>query len=57
METWTSLPPSAAEKVISGVKEMEVVRKKTLREIKSWRDEMLVKLLKLIREGEEDRTN
>ena len=57
METWTSLPPSAAKKVISGVEEMEVVRKKTLGEIKSWRDEMLVKLLKLIRESEEDRTN
>ncbi len=51
METWTSIPPSAAEKVISGVKEMEIVRKKTLEEINSWRDEMLVKLLNLIREG------
>ena len=57
METWTALPPSAAQKVISGVREMDVVRKKTLGEIKSWRDEMLVKLLKLIREGKEDRTN
>ncbi len=57
MESWTSIPPSAAKKVIGGVKEMEIVRKKTLAEIKSWRDEMLVKLLKLMREGEEDRTN
>ena len=57
METWTSIPPSAAKKVIGGVREMEVVRKKTLGEIKRWRDEMLVKLLKLIREGEEDPTN
>jgi 3-hydroxypropionate dehydrogenase (NADP+) len=51
METWTSIPPSAAEKVIGGVKEMDVVRRKTLEDIKNWRDEMLVKLLKLIREG------
>jgi hypothetical protein len=29
---------------------MGVVRKKTLEEIKDWRDKMLVKLLKLMRE-------
>ena len=51
METWTSIPPSAAKKIVRGVKEMEVVRTKTLKEIKNWRDEMLVKLLKVIREG------
>jgi len=51
METWTSIPPSAAEKVIRGVKDMEVVRRKTLGDIKNWRDEMLIKLLKLMREG------
>jgi hypothetical protein len=51
METWTSIPPSAAKKVIRSVREMEVVRTKTLEEIKNWRDEMLVKLLKVIREG------
>jgi carnitine 3-dehydrogenase len=50
METWTSIPPSAAEKIVRSVTEMEVVRKKTLEEIKKWRDEMLVKLLKLVRE-------
>ena len=50
METWTSIPPSAAKKMIRGVKEMEVVRKKTLEEIKHWRDQMLVKLLRVIRE-------
>ena len=48
METWTSIPPSAAKAVIKGVSEMEAVRTKTLEEIKSWRDEMLVKLLKVI---------
>jgi 3-hydroxypropionate dehydrogenase (NADP+) len=51
MEAWTSIPPSATEKIVKGVKEMEVVRKKSLEEIMNWRDEMLVKLLKVIREG------
>lgn len=53
METWTSIPPSAAEKIVRSVREMGVVRKKTLEEINNWRDEMLVKLLNLIREGEQ----
>ena len=48
METWTSVPPSAAEAVIKGVREMEVVRTKPLEEIKRWRDQMLVKILKVI---------
>jgi 3-hydroxypropionate dehydrogenase (NADP+) len=42
METWTSIPPSAAEKIVKGVKEMEMVRSRKLEEIKIWRDEMLV---------------
>ncbi len=50
METWTSIPSSAVKKIVSGVKEMDVVRTKTLDEIKSWRDEMLVKFLKLLHE-------
>ena len=50
METWTSISPSAAEKIVRSVREMGIVRKKTLEEIKSWRDEMLVKLLRLIHE-------
>lgn len=50
METWTSIPPSAAEKIVRSVREMGVVRQKTLEEIKDWRDKMLVKLLKLMRE-------
>jgi 3-hydroxypropionate dehydrogenase (NADP+) len=48
MATWTSLPPSAAKKTVRSVKEMEVVRTKTLEEIKNWRDEMLVKLLQVV---------
>ncbi|MGA2318164.1 MAG: 3-hydroxyacyl-CoA dehydrogenase family protein [Thermodesulfobacteriota bacterium] len=50
METWTSIPPSAEKKIVRAVREMEVIRTKTLEEIKSWRDEMLVKLLNVIRE-------
>jgi len=50
METWTSIPSSAANAIVKGVNEMEVVRTKTLEEISSWRDEMLVKLLKIIHE-------
>ena len=48
METWTSIPPSAAKKIIRGVEEMEAVRTKTMEEIKNWRDRMLVKLLKTL---------
>jgi len=49
METWTSIPSSAAEKIVKGVKEMEMVRSRRLEEIKIWRDEMLVKLLNVLR--------
>jgi 3-hydroxypropionate dehydrogenase (NADP+) len=48
METWTSIPSSAEKKIVKSVKEMEMIRTKTLEEIKNWRDEMLVKLLKVI---------
>ena len=49
METWTSIPPSAAKEIVKQVKEMEVVRTKTLEEITNWRDEMLIRLLKVMR--------
>ena len=45
MEAWTSIPPSAEKKMVKSVREMEMVRTKTLEEIEKWRDEMLVKLL------------
>jgi 3-hydroxyacyl-CoA dehydrogenase len=48
METWTSIPPSAAKEVVREVREMEVVRTRTLKEITTWRDEMLIKLLKVV---------
>jgi len=49
METWTSIPPSAAKSIIKGVNEMEFVRTKTIEDIKSWRDEMLIKILNVVR--------
>jgi 3-hydroxypropionate dehydrogenase (NADP+) len=53
METWTSIPPSAAKEIVKEVKEMEVVRTKTLEEITKWRDEMLIRLLKVMREEQD----
>lgn len=47
MDTWTSIPYSAAKKVIEGVKQMDIVRKKTFKEILKWRDEKLRNCLKL----------
>jgi hypothetical protein len=35
--------------VIKGVHEMEMVRSRTLDEIKDWRDDRLVKILRLVR--------
>jgi 3-hydroxypropionate dehydrogenase (NADP+) len=48
METWTSIPPPAAKKIVEAVKKMEMVRTKTLKEIEDWRDEMLLKILQVI---------
>jgi len=48
METWTSMPPVAAEKIIESVKEMEVVRTRSLEEIERMRDEKLIEVLRLV---------
>jgi 3-hydroxyacyl-CoA dehydrogenase len=50
METWTSIPQSAVKAVVQGVKEIEIVKEKTLEEIRQWRDEMLVRILKVLKE-------
>jgi len=50
METWTSVPYTAAKRVIKETNEMEIVRTKTLEEIARWRDKNLVKLLKFLSE-------
>ena len=52
MENWTSIPKSASEKVIQGVRGMEMVQTKSLEEIIRWRDQMLVKFLKLMRKDD-----
>ncbi|MGQ9646221.1 MAG: 3-hydroxyacyl-CoA dehydrogenase NAD-binding domain-containing protein [Thermodesulfobacteriota bacterium] len=49
MEVWTSIPSSAAKEIVREVKKMEAVRTKTLEEITNWRDEMLIRLLKVMR--------
>jgi carnitine 3-dehydrogenase len=48
METWTTIPPSAIEAVVKGTRGMEIVCEKSLGEMSAWRDEMLVKILKLM---------
>ena len=48
MDTWESIPSLAVDVVIKGVKNMEILREKPLDELKRWRDDMLVNLLKLI---------
>ena len=48
METWTTIPPSAIEAVVKGTRGMEIVSEKSLGEMSAWRDEMLVKILKLM---------
>ena len=48
MATWNSLSARAAGANIKSINEMEMVRTKSLTEVKAWRDEMLVKILKII---------
>ena len=50
MATWNSVSAQAAGANIKSIKEMEIVRTKSLPEIKTWRDEMLVKILKVFRD-------
>ena len=49
METWTTIPPSAVKKVVNGVNEMDIVLTKTIEEINKWRDEKLIRILKILR--------
>ena len=48
MATWGKIPDSAEASVIKSVSEMEIIRIKGLEELKSWRDEMLIKALRII---------
>ena len=51
MATWSSLSDRAAGANIKSIKEMEMVRTRSLAEIKTWRDEMLVKILRVVHKG------
>jgi len=51
MAVWNAIPDRAAAAVAKSVNTMESVRTKSLPELKTWRDEMLVKILKLIDNG------
>ena len=48
MASWTSIPPSAAKTVVKSVQRMDIVQNKDLEEFKNYRDEMIVKILKII---------
>ena len=50
MAAWSSISDQAAKATIKGIREMEMVRTKSLEEIKAWRDKMMVDILKVIRE-------
>ena len=52
MESWTSISASAADAVIKGARKMETIREKSLEETKLWRDEKLIKLMRLFQEDE-----
>ncbi|MDD5204765.1 MAG: 3-hydroxyacyl-CoA dehydrogenase NAD-binding domain-containing protein [Desulfobacterales bacterium] len=48
MVNWTAIPSSTAASACKAVRQMRVIRDKTIEEIASWRDEMLVKILKAV---------
>ena len=48
MANWTVTPEPAIERAISGVGEMKLVREKPFEELEKWRDERLVRLLKIL---------
>ncbi len=48
METWTSVPPAAAQTVINSVYRMPVVQTQTLQELAQTRDEKLLQILKVL---------
>jgi 3-hydroxyacyl-CoA dehydrogenase len=52
MASWTTIPSSAFEPVVKGTEQMDIVQRRSLAEIRRWRDEMLVKLLRVIEEDQ-----
>ena len=51
MASWNCISDSAAAANIKSINEMQRLRSNSLAEIKTWRDEMLVKILKVIHNG------
>ena len=49
METWSTMSTAVRETLVSSVNEMTVVRETPLEKIKTWRDRMLMEILKLDR--------
>jgi 3-hydroxyacyl-CoA dehydrogenase len=49
MATWNTISSSVKETLVKSVNEMPVVRQNSLEHIKSWRDQMLMEILKLDR--------
>jgi carnitine 3-dehydrogenase len=47
MATWTAITPSAAKKIIEGVRETQMVRSKTMEQITRWRDSKVAELLRV----------
>jgi len=47
MDDWKFIPYHAAKKAIEEVKQLPKVKEKTFKELTEWRDEKLVKLLKI----------
>jgi carnitine 3-dehydrogenase len=48
MDTWTSISPTRARKVVEGLKQVDFVQRRTMAELVEWRDERLVELLKIL---------
>jgi len=48
MVNWTAIPSGTAATASKAVREMQIVRDKTIEEIAAWRDEMLVRILKAV---------
>ncbi|MGQ9544019.1 MAG: 3-hydroxyacyl-CoA dehydrogenase NAD-binding domain-containing protein [Candidatus Bathyarchaeia archaeon] len=48
MAKWTEIPPKAERKIIQGIKDMRLLREKSIEEVARWRDEKLIELLKIL---------
>jgi len=48
MATWSSVSPRAEASVVQSLKAMDVAQQDSLEAVKAWRDDMLVKILRLV---------